>query len=160
MCDPSRNGWEVPDYAGAIARVTRTAWTPEQVDQARHQARAAYRWGQGCRGWHLVDSPDLSVILEQMPARAAELGHAHQRARQCFVIITGLALMELERGRDVSLSAGHELEVAPGTWHRLTNPGDTPLTFIVVSSPIVTATGSLARDRLEIADPPGSARRL
>lgn len=93
-----------------------------------------YRWGEVCDGWRLLDASDLSVIEEQVPPGAGEQRHRHVRARQCFYVLSGEAVIEVE-GEEVRLSAGQALEVAPGTAHRFHNPGQVPVRFLVVSAP-------------------------
>lgn len=51
----------------------------------KHRA-SHYAWGKGCDGWHLVNTPELSVIQERMPAGTAEQRHRHQDARQSDVV--------------------------------------------------------------------------
>ena len=48
-----------------------------------------YGWGEGCDGWHLVRTPELSVIQERMPPGTSEVRHRHGRARQFFFVLSG-----------------------------------------------------------------------
>lgn len=41
-----------------------------------------YNWGNLCDGWHLVDSPTLSVIRGKMPLGTSENLHFHHNAQQ------------------------------------------------------------------------------
>lgn len=93
-----------------------------------------YSWGEGCDGWHLVKTPDLSMIQERMPARTAEVRHHHHYARQFFFVLKGTAILELA-GTVYRLLAEQGLEVPPGQDHQLTNPGPGDLEFLVVSWP-------------------------
>jgi mannose-6-phosphate isomerase-like protein (cupin superfamily) len=102
---------------------------PVSTSTAEH-----YSWGAGCDGWHLVNRPELSVIRERMPPGAAEARHFHTAARQFFCILSGSAVLEVE-GREVALSAGEGLEVAPGSGHKLFNRSGVALEFLVVSQP-------------------------
>jgi hypothetical protein len=36
-----------------------------------------YSWGDGCDGWYLLKSPEMTIIQERMPAGAAEKMHRH-----------------------------------------------------------------------------------
>jgi hypothetical protein len=53
----------------------------------KHTAKH-YVWGQNCDGWHLVKNPQLSVILERMPAGASEVRHFHAKAQQFFFMLS------------------------------------------------------------------------
>lgn len=93
-----------------------------------------YVWGDACEGWHLVRTPELSVIQERVPPGRSEVRHRHARARQFFYVLRGEATLERE-GEVVRLRAGQGLEVAPGEAHQLQNLAAEPLEFIVVSQP-------------------------
>ena len=60
-----------------------------------------YKWGgpQGtdCDGWHLVKTPELSIIQEIMPPRTSETRHSHARARQFFFVLDGEVTLEVEQ---------------------------------------------------------------
>jgi mannose-6-phosphate isomerase-like protein (cupin superfamily) len=98
-------------------------------DSAEH-----YRWGTGCDGWHLVKTPELSVIEESMPPGASEIRHSHGRARQFFYVLEGEFTMELDR-QLLTLHAGEGLEIAPGQAHQAMNRGSVPVRFLVTSQP-------------------------
>src|SRR5260370_7003847 len=59
-----------------------------------------YKWGgpQGtdCDGWHLVKTPELSVIEELMPPGTSEARHSHVHARQFFYVLEGELTLEVE----------------------------------------------------------------
>lgn len=93
-----------------------------------------YRWGEVCDGWRLLDGSDLSVIEERVPPGASEQRHRHARARQCFYVLSGEALIEVE-GESIRLRTGQALEVAPGAAHRFHNPGPSSVRFLVISAP-------------------------
>lgn len=65
-----------------------------------------YQWGEACDGWHLVKHPEMSVIYERMPPGTEETRHYHERARQFFFVLSGVATMEIA-GQTVEL---HPLE--------------------------------------------------
>jgi mannose-6-phosphate isomerase-like protein (cupin superfamily) len=98
-------------------------------DSAEH-----YRWGDVCDGWHLVASPELSVIEERVPPGAGEVRHLHRRARQLFYVLEGSAALEIE-GIPVEVGARQAVEIPPGAAHRLRNAGEVELVFLVVSAP-------------------------
>jgi quercetin dioxygenase-like cupin family protein len=93
-----------------------------------------YVWGDVCDGWHLVRSPELSVIEERMPPGTSEQRHKHERARQFFYVLAGELTMELE-GTVHTLAAGARLEIAPGQAHQAMNRSAKDVRFLVVSQP-------------------------
>lgn len=99
------------------------------VDAAQH-----YTWGSGCDGWHLVNTPELSVIQERMPTGAAEQYHYHERAQQFFYVLRGVATFEAA-GQRLTVAAGLGLHVPPGTPHRILNLASEDLHFTVTSQP-------------------------
>ena len=103
--------------------------TPISPDNAEH-----YSWGAGCDGWHLVRTPELSVILERMPPGAREVRHYHERARQFFFVLEGEATLEIN-GQEFSLLPGHGLEVAPRIPHQVSNRAGRDLRFLAISQP-------------------------
>jgi len=93
-----------------------------------------YLWGEGCDGFRLVNRPDLSVIQERIPPGLGEVRHYHERARQCFFILSGR--LEIEVGEEVHrLGQGDALEVAPGEAHRVRNQAEADALFLVISAP-------------------------
>jgi pyrimidine deaminase RibD-like protein/quercetin dioxygenase-like cupin family protein len=99
------------------------------IDNAEH-----YQWGDGCDGWHLLKSNDLSVIQESVPAGKAETLHFHRHAAQFFYILRGTAQLIVE-GSAISLQAGQGLHVAANTSHQFSNASNETVEFLVISSP-------------------------
>ena len=93
-----------------------------------------YVWGDGCDGWHLVASDRLSVIQERMPPNTAEKPHYHERAEQFFLILSGVATMEID-GEMFTIHPHHGIHVKPGTPHRISNRQRSDLVFTVTSTP-------------------------
>jgi uncharacterized cupin superfamily protein len=93
-----------------------------------------YVWGEGCDGWHLVRTPELSVIEERMPPGTSEQRHRHQFARQFFYVLAGELTMEVD-GAVHALTAGMGLEIAPGEGHQAINRSGTDVRFLVTSVP-------------------------
>ena len=93
-----------------------------------------YAWGDGCDGWHLVQTDALSVIEERMPSGTAEVRHRHHRARQFFRVLEGALTVEVE-GAEHTLGPGEGIEVAPGRAHEVRNGGPAEAAFLVVSAP-------------------------
>ena len=98
------------------------------------QTAEHYVWGQVCDGWHLVRTPELSVIQERVPPGAGEVRHYHSRARQFFFVLEGEAVLEVA-GQPHRLAARTGLEVAPGVPHQLRNQSARDAVFLVVSQP-------------------------
>ena len=99
------------------------------VETAEH-----YIWGELCDGWHLLKRDDMSVIRERVPAGSAELMHHHQKARQFFYILEGEATMTFE-DREILLSKGEGIEIAPQVRHQFRNHSKADVHFLVVSVP-------------------------
>ncbi|HEY6951434.1 MAG TPA: cupin domain-containing protein [Bacteroidota bacterium] len=93
-----------------------------------------YEWGRGCDGWHLVNTPELSVIQERMPPGTCEELHFHNRSRQFFFILAGIVNMEFGDKHEI-LRARQGLEIPPGLPHRISNLSDREAEFIVISHP-------------------------
>jgi|ERR1043166_19915 mannose-6-phosphate isomerase-like protein (cupin superfamily) len=93
-----------------------------------------YGWGEGCDGWHLVNTPELSVISERMPPGTSEKRHFHVHSRQFFYILAGTAVMDIQ-GKREALSAHQGVEVAPGVEHCISNESAHAVEFIVISQP-------------------------
>jgi len=102
---------------------------PVDTNTAEH-----YTWGQDCDGWHLVRTPELSIIEEQMPPGASEVRHYHVRARQFFYVLEGELQMEID-GDSHTLRTGEGIEVAPGQTHQAANRSVSPVRFLVTSQP-------------------------
>jgi mannose-6-phosphate isomerase-like protein (cupin superfamily) len=101
-----------------------------------------YVWGEGCDGWNLADTPELSVKQERMPPHTAEAEHYHRVARQFFFILEGAAVFETSEGR-VEVGPREGFEIAPGIKHRILNESEVDLVFVLCSQP------STANDRIE-----------
>ncbi len=93
-----------------------------------------YKWGESCDGWHLLRTPELSVIQERMPPNTSEVRHIHRRSRQLFFILSGQATIEVS-GELQHLQAHQAVEVGPGTPHQMMNRSGENLEFLVVSCP-------------------------
>jgi mannose-6-phosphate isomerase-like protein (cupin superfamily) len=93
-----------------------------------------YQWGEGCDGWVLADTKDLSVKQERMPAQTAETLHYHIHAQQFFFILKGIANFEVEEEK-FTVAAGQGFHIAPGKKHRIMNHSTEELAFILSSQP-------------------------
>jgi mannose-6-phosphate isomerase-like protein (cupin superfamily) len=106
-------------------------YAPDMIDKATAQH---YSWGNGCDGWHLVQTAAFGIIEERMPPGASEVRHYHGTARQFFYVLRGRLSIELE-GREFQLSPRQGLEIAPQQAHQVRNRSDSEVEFLVVSSP-------------------------
>ena len=107
-----------------------------------------YSWGEKCDGWHLVRTPELSIIQERVPAGGAEVRHYHQHAQQFFFVLSGTASLEVE-GEVLCLAPGQGRHVAAGVPHRLANEGQEDVEFIVVSVPMAHGDRVLVADQAQ-----------
>ena len=94
----------------------------------------AYRWGEGCDGWHLVRAAGWSVIEERMPPSAREVRHWHARAAQFFYVLRGTLTLEVE-GVVHRLPARSGMELPQGTAHQASNETGVDVEFLVISTP-------------------------
>lgn len=101
---------------------------------SKHKPLQYYQWGAGCNGWVLVDADNLSVKQEQMPAYASEASHYHEKARQFFFILKGIATFEVEN-EIVEVNSGEGLHIAAGIKHRIINNTTEDIEFILSSQP-------------------------
>ena len=97
-----------------------------------------YTWGgsegAACDGWHLVKTPELSVIEEQMPTGTSEAPHRHSRARQFFFVLEGELTLQIEQ-EVLLVQARQGVELSPGQQHQAFNRGTSPVRMLVISQP-------------------------
>jgi mannose-6-phosphate isomerase-like protein (cupin superfamily) len=103
--------------------------SPISVTTAPH-----YVWGDVCEGWHLLRSPELSVIQERMPPGTTEIRHLHRRARQFFYILRGQITIECAGVLHV-LGPLTGLEIPPLMAHRVFTESKEAAEFLVISQP-------------------------
>lgn len=96
-------------------------------------------WDDECTAYYLLDRSDLSVVQELLPPGTHARAHAHDRSRQFFYVLRGVATMMLGP-RALDIPAGSGLEVPPRVRHQLRNDGEEDLEVLVVSSPRVSGT--------------------
>lgn len=95
---------------------------------------SAYRWGQGCDGWHLMRAAGLSIIEERMPPGTREVRHWHARATQFFYVLAGTLTLEVE-GTVHQLTPRTGIELPQGIAHQAINESDADVEFLVISTP-------------------------
>lgn len=107
------------------------------MDKVSTKNAEHYHWGENqnpADGWHLVESPSLSVIQERMPPGSKEVMHYHNKAEQFFFVLSGVATMKLEN-KIVELTSHQGLHIPAGVAHQMMNCSDEPLVFTVTSTP-------------------------
>ncbi|MBO1000998.1 cupin domain-containing protein [Bacillus sp. SD075] len=103
------------------------------MKKSKHHAEH-YIWGDNCDGWHLVKNQDLSIIHERMPANTAEIKHYHLHARQFFLVLSGIATIEVD-GKEITLNQQEGVEVPPLVPHQMFNKTNNEVEFLVTSQP-------------------------
>ena len=103
-----------------------------------------YQWGNDCDGWVLLDTENLSVKQERMPAKTSETLHYHEKAQQFFFILKGIATFEVEE-KSFTVQAGEGFHIEAMKKHRIINNTNEDLEFILSSQP------STNNDRYNIA---------
>jgi quercetin dioxygenase-like cupin family protein len=97
-----------------------------------------YKWGgdlgTDCDGWHLVKTPNLSVIEECMPPGTSERRHYHRHAMQFFYVLEGVLTLEID-GKGHVLQAGEGIEISPGQPHQAFNRSADRVRMLVTSQP-------------------------
>jgi mannose-6-phosphate isomerase-like protein (cupin superfamily) len=102
-----------------------------------------YQWGNGCDGWVLVDTQNLSVKQERMPPQTSEALHYHEKAQQLFFILKGIATFEVE-DKSYTVQSGEGFYIEAMKKHRIINNTAGDLEFILSSQP------STSNDRYNI----------
>ncbi len=102
---------------------------PVNINGAEH-----YVWGDGCEGWHLVKTENLSVIQERVPPGKSERKHYHEKSRQFFYVLEGIATLEVS-DQSFTLREREGIEISPSVPHRLLNNSTKDLEFLVISAP-------------------------
>src|SRR5438874_2872844 len=101
---------------------------------SKHKPLSHYKWGKECDGWNLVDEASLSVKQERMSSYTSETTHYHQHVQQFFFILKGQAHFEID-DHIIKIKAGEGLHIEPGQHHRIINPANEDLEFILCSQP-------------------------
>ena len=99
------------------------------TDTAEH-----YVWGNQCDGWHLLRSPNVSVITDRMPPGTSEVAHHHAKSQQLFFVLSGELVLESDGVRHV-LHARESAHVPPHLVHQAINNSAEPVEFLVISEP-------------------------
>lgn len=102
-----------------------------------------YVWGEGCDGWHLHKSDNLSVIQESMSCGTSEVLHYHNKAQQVFYVLTGTTTFEIN-GEVKTVLPNESIHIPCKTLPQISNQHNEPLSFLLASQPKTQG------DRIEI----------
>jgi mannose-6-phosphate isomerase-like protein (cupin superfamily) len=76
----------------------------------------------------------LGLAVAVVRPGATSPAHFHRRMSEIYLITAGTGLMQLGEER-FAVSPGMCISIAPGVVHAVTAVGETPLAFVVVTSP-------------------------
>ncbi len=93
-----------------------------------------YDWGNKCKGWHLVNTQELSIIQELMPPVTSELNHKHSKSQQFFYILQGQATFMID-GTAYKVDKNQGMHINPNIVHQIKNQANENLEFLVISQP-------------------------
>jgi mannose-6-phosphate isomerase-like protein (cupin superfamily) len=93
-----------------------------------------YNWGNGCTAWQLVNTPKFYVVEEIMPNGAFEVEHHHDKARQFFYVLEGIATFKYD-GKEFVVKANEGIYIQPGIRHQVFNRSSSDLRMLIISSP-------------------------
>ena len=98
-----------------------------EIDEARKTIRP---WGS----YVTMDSgPHSRVRVLSLNPGAALSSHKHLYRAEHWIVLKGIAKI-LRNDQELILEENQSTDMPVGTWHRLENPGDTPLELIEVQS--------------------------
>lgn len=96
----------------------------------------AVEWAPNHLSWSLVESPEWSIKLEEIPAGGKSGVHHHKRSRQFFFILRGESIVKVE-GHSFLLKKYDGIEISLCQKHQIINNGNERLLFVLISSPNV-----------------------
>jgi mannose-6-phosphate isomerase-like protein (cupin superfamily) len=67
-------------------------------------------------------------------AEGSMLRHLHREQEELYVVLDGTAMIDIDEAHH-KLGERDALVVPPGAWHRVSNVGVGPMTFVVVAAP-------------------------
>ncbi len=101
------------------------------------QSANHYKWADNCDSWVLVNTPGLSVKLENMPAGTKEKLHFHSYAQQFFFILKGKAAFYYNDKKQI-IGPQQGFLAMPMLRHYIANETQQLLEFLVISQPDTT----------------------
>jgi mannose-6-phosphate isomerase-like protein (cupin superfamily) len=93
-----------------------------------------YFWGNNCESWILMDSENLSIKSEKMPANTCEKMHFHKNSQQFFYILKGKATFFIDEVQ-FEVGAQNGISIEPLQKHFIENNSSEILEFLVISNP-------------------------
>lgn len=75
-----------------------------------------------------------SIAEAVVPAGGATIAHLHRASEEIYVFSAGAGEMRLGEA-SFPVGAGDSVVIAPGTPHKLRNPGGQPLVLLCISAP-------------------------
>ena len=96
--------------------------------------QTAYGWGEGGVGWPLVDTDEILGFGKTLAPASSEKRHHHKKAAQCFYILEGSAVMNID-GHNRILAQGMALQIQQRACHAIANDSSNKIRFLVISSP-------------------------
>jgi len=75
-------------------------------------------------------------------AEGSMLRHLHREQEELYVVLDGTAMIDLEEAH-YKLGERDALAVPARAWHRVTNVGVGPLTFLVVAAPPIAGDAEM-----------------
>jgi mannose-6-phosphate isomerase-like protein (cupin superfamily) len=90
--------------------------------------------GRDCDGWHLVKTPDLSIIDELMPPGPSEIPAFAHSCPSVFYVLEGDLALEVEYHHFVHHSQ-EGIEISPGQRHQAMKGSRNAIRMIVTSQP-------------------------
>lgn len=93
-----------------------------------------YLWGDNCDGWVFVDTDELSVKQEAMPAHTKEKRHYHSLSQQFFYILKGCGTFYVETEK-IEVNETEGITIHPNQRHFISNETASQIEFLVVSQP-------------------------
>lgn len=97
------------------------------------KSATTFAWRETCEGWTLMDTPQLHVIQERMPAKTFEVSHVHHRTHQFYYVLDGEAVVEIDNSTN-RLEAGEGIGIPAGFPHQMRNDSRKHLEFLVIST--------------------------
>jgi mannose-6-phosphate isomerase-like protein (cupin superfamily) len=85
---------------------------------------------------HLSDGLELTQMRANVYtlAEGSMLRHLHREQEELYVVLDGTAMIDVDKAR-YKVGERDALAVSAGSWHRVSNVGLGPLTFLVVAAP-------------------------
>jgi len=93
-------------------------------------------------------SPESLVTITRVsvPVGATNPRHLHESSEQVWVVLGGQGTLLLEGDQEVAIGEGDVVRFAPGDVHGFFNGGETPFSYISVTTPPLNFRSAYAQD--------------